>query len=61
MEERISVLIADDNRRFADDLKEYLRTKQEIRSVNVCYDGEEAYDMVMETTGIRLEPEVRLW
>ncbi|MBQ7986097.1 MAG: sporulation transcription factor Spo0A [Clostridia bacterium] len=50
MEERISVLIADDNRRFADDLKEYLRTKQEVKSVNVCYDGEEAYDMVMETT-----------
>ena len=48
MEERISVLIADDNRRFADDLKEYLRTKQEIGSVYACYDGDEAYEMVME-------------
>lgn len=50
MEERISVLIADDNRRFADDLKEYLRTKQEIGSVYTCYDGDEAYEMVMETS-----------
>ena len=48
MEERISVLIADDYRRFADDLKEYLRTKQEIGSVYACYDGDEAYEMVME-------------
>jgi len=50
MEERISVLIADDNRRFADDLKEFLRTKQEIRSVYACYDGDEAYEMIMETS-----------
>lgn len=50
MEERISVLIADDNRRFADELKEFLRTKQEIRSVYACYDGDEAYEMVMETS-----------
>ena len=50
MEQKVSVLIADDNRRFADDLKEYLRTKEEIGSVYSCYDGEEAYDMVLETT-----------
>lgn len=50
MEERVSVLIADDNRRFADDLKEYLRTKPEIGAVTACYDGDEAYDLVMETT-----------
>ena len=50
MEKRISVLIADDNKGFADSLKEYLRTKNEIATVNVAYDGEEAYGVIMETT-----------
>lgn len=50
MEERFSVLIADDNQGFADSLKEYLRTKKEIATVNVAYDGEEALGLIMETT-----------
>lgn len=49
MNERFSVLIADDNKGFADDLYEFLRTKEEIDSVYVAYDGEEAYAMIMET------------
>ncbi len=48
MERKFSVLIADDNRPFADDLKEYLRTKENIAAVNVAYDGEEAYEMIAE-------------
>ena len=48
MEERISVLIADDNKEFADGVKEFLRTKRDIGTVNVAYDGEEAYQMIME-------------
>lgn len=50
MEERVSVLIADDNKGFADGLREYLRTKKEIAAVNVAYDGDEAYELIMETT-----------
>ncbi|MDD6735927.1 MAG: sporulation transcription factor Spo0A [Clostridiales bacterium] len=47
--EKFSVLIADDNTVFADNLKEYLRTKEEVGSVETAYDGEEAYAMIMET------------
>lgn len=46
--EKVSVLIADDNKAFADNLKEHLRTKDDIASVSVAYDGEEAYGMIME-------------
>ncbi len=48
MELKNSVLIADDNKQFADELKEFLRTKQDIGAVNVAYDGEEAYELIME-------------
>ena len=49
MENKISVLIADDNKQFADELKEYLRTRDDIVSTYVAYDGEEAYGLIMET------------
>lgn len=49
MENKISVLIADDNKPFADELKEFLRTKDDIVSVYAAYDGEEAYSLIMET------------
>ncbi len=48
MNERVSVLIADDNKEFADSFKEYLRTQPDIASVYTAYDGEEAYGMIME-------------
>ncbi len=47
--EKFSVLIADDNKVFADNLKEYLRTREDIATVETAYDGEEAYAMIMET------------
>lgn len=47
--EKVSVLIADDNKAFADNLFEYLKTKDDIASVNVAYDGEEACGMITET------------
>ena len=47
--EKLSVLIADDNKVFADNLKEYLRTREDIAAVETAYDGEEAYAMIMET------------
>lgn len=49
MENKISVLIADDNKPFADELKEYLRTKDDIVGAYAAYDGEEAYGLIMET------------
>lgn len=55
MNERFSVLIADDNRVFADDLCEFLRTKEDIESVYAAYDGDEAYGMIME-----LKPDIVL-
>jgi len=53
--EKVSVLIADDNKGFSDSLREFLRTKEDIASVNVAYDGEEAYGMIME-----LKPDIVL-
>lgn len=53
--EKVSVLIADDNKGFADSLKDFLVTKDDISSVNVAYDGEEAYGMIME-----LKPDIVL-
>lgn len=53
--EKFSVLIADDNKNFADNLKEYLRTKEDVASVYAVYDGEEAYSMITE-----LKPDVVL-
>ena len=49
MEEKMSVLIADDNKIFADGVRDFLRTKREIGTVLVAYDGEEAYQMIMDS------------
>ena len=49
MNEKISVLIADDNRQFADGLAEYLKTQQDIAVAGCAYDGEEALGMLLET------------
>jgi two-component system response regulator (stage 0 sporulation protein A) len=46
--EKVSVLIADDNKAFADSLYDYLKTKEGIEAVDVAYDGEEAYGMITE-------------
>lgn len=49
MDERISVLIADDNKQFTDGLREYLKTQQDIIVAGCAYNGEEALDMILET------------
>ncbi len=49
MNEKISVLIADDNKVFADSLRDYLKTQQEFEVVGCAYDGEEALGMLLET------------
>lgn len=49
MQNGISVLIADDNKIFANSLAEFLKIQPGIQVAGVAYDGEEAYGMVLET------------
>ena len=49
MQKSISVLIADDNKLFANNLAEFLRVQPGIQVAGVAYDGEEAYGMIVET------------
>ncbi|MTI48184.1 sporulation transcription factor Spo0A [Sporosalibacterium faouarense] len=46
--EKISVLIADDNRDFCGILKEYLTTQPDVEVVGVAKDGLEALDLITE-------------
>lgn len=43
---KVSVLIADDNREFCDELSDYLKTTQDICVAGVANDGDEAYGMI---------------
>lgn len=49
MHSKIRVLIADDNRQFADSLTEYLHSEPDMEVVGTAYDGEQAYDMLTKT------------
>lgn len=49
MKEKISVLIADDNKMFSDGIASYLRCQEEFEVVGCAYDGEEALGMIIET------------
>ena len=55
MENKIKVLIADDNYEFGNTLKKFLNGDEEIEVIGVAKDGEEAYDKI--TT---LKPDVVL-
>lgn len=46
---RIKVLIADDNKDFCDMLKNHLNNKDDMEVVAVAYDGTEAFNKIMET------------
>lgn len=46
MSSKVSVLIADDNKKFADELAAYLKTQADMRIAGVAYDGEEAFGLV---------------
>ena len=48
MNRQITVLIADDNRAIAGELKEYFRTRSEVGRVYECYDGNEALELIKE-------------
>lgn len=49
MNDKISVLIADDNCDFSNNLSYYLKSQPDFSVAGVAYDGEEAYAMVLET------------
>ena len=55
MNEKIKVLIADDNYDFGNTLKKFLTNDNEIEVVGIAKDGEEAYSQI-----IRTEPDVAL-
>ncbi len=55
MNEKIKVLIADDNYEFSNTLKKYLEGDNELEVVGIASDGEEAYDQI-----IALKPDVVL-
>ena len=49
MNDKITVLIADDNRVFADGLANYLKTQPNFEVAGCAYDGEETLGMIMQT------------
>lgn len=49
MNDKISVLIADDNKMFTDELAAYLKTLPDMNVAGVAYDGNEALGMISET------------
>lgn len=49
MNDKTSVLIADDNKIFTDGLCEYIKTQPDLTVAGCAYDGEEALGMIMET------------
>lgn len=49
MYDKTSVLIADDNKQFSNNLADYLKTQPDISVTGCAYDGEEALGMLFET------------
>lgn len=47
---KISVLIADDNKVFTDELADYLKTTPDLTVAGVAYNGNEALGMISETS-----------
>ncbi len=48
--EKLRVLVVDDDEKYAKALAEYIGTQEDITSVGIATDGEEAYGMIEETT-----------
>ena len=55
MKEKITVLIADDNSEFANNLAGYVEKEEEMEVIAMARDGNEAYDMICTT-----EPDIVL-
>ncbi len=49
MSNSISVLLADDSKEFVEVIKSYLEKEDDIKIAGVAYDGNEAFEMIMET------------
>ena len=49
MKEKITVLIADDNSEFANNLAGYVEREEEMEVIGMARDGNEAYDMICGT------------
>lgn len=49
MNDKTSVLIADDNKIFTDGLCEYIKTQPDLTVAGCAYDGDEALGMIIET------------
>ena len=49
MNEKIRILVSDDNQDFAKTLVSYLSKDEDIDVVSVARDGEEAYNKILET------------
>lgn len=49
MKETISVLVADDNAEYAEELADYINTMDDMRTVATAGDGEEAVKLIRET------------
>ena len=55
MNEKITVLVADDNNDFTMTLSSYLEKEEQIEIIGIAKDGNEAYDMALE-----LKPDILL-
>ena len=49
MNEKIKVLVSDDNQDFAKTLVNYLSKDEDLEVVGIARDGQEAYDKILET------------
>lgn len=47
-DEKITVLLVDDNKDLCDIMKNYLDKQEDIKVIDIAFDGEEAYDKIME-------------
>lgn len=55
MREKISIIVADDNKDFAMTLLNYLDSQEDMEVIGVAQDGNEAYDMILN-----VEPDIVL-
>lgn len=49
MNNRISVLIADDNKELASELSNHINGESDMSTASVAYNGKEAYELILET------------
>lgn len=49
MNNKISILVADDNKELALELSNHINTQNDMTTASVAYNGEEAYELIIET------------